>query len=145
MLLRSSRAAQNLEKEAVIGTIRKGWQAFQAARKAAPMAVRSPTAHAIRSWNPTSRMGRAAKSVGGAAASVGERGLGTAWKSWKPTSGMGRAAKWMGSNKLKTVGLAGATYLGGAAISKGVGSAVAKHNDPYAFQRRRMQGFRSQT
>jgi hypothetical protein len=73
----------------------------------------------------------------------GQTVIGETLKGWAPKTMVGRTAKTIAKHPFKSMGVIGGTYMAGSALKGGVQSAMAKHDDPYALQRRRMQGFRS--
>lgn len=64
-------------------------------------------------------------------------------KNWNPTTMAGGAAKAVMKHPLAAAGVVGGTAMAGSGAHKAFQSGMASSRDPYALQRRRMQGFRS--
>lgn len=73
----------------------------------------------------------------------GQTVAGETLKGWAPKTLIGKASKMTARSPFATMGAVGGTYMAGSALTGGVRSAMARNADPFALQRRRMQGFRS--
>jgi len=116
MLLRSSRLAEAMTKEAF------GRMALNFAKRVG---------------GDVKNLGQARKMVG-----AGQGKVQGTLKQWAPKTLVGKGAKLVAKHPMGSAGVIGGAAVAGGAAAKAFKPMMQGH-DPYALQRRRMQGFRS--